>query len=310
MRPRILALLACLLPAARCQTVQLFQWKNVNTQGMGYVTGLVVQPESPFDVYIRTDVGGAYRFDRPSSSWIPILDGIITQGGIGTESVAIDPNTPGRAYVVIPRVNSIVNNEYQYSGEVMVSEDRGVTWRATGLAQSNVYIGPNDDYRVESGERLAVDPNNSNVLYFASRQNGLWQGLRQSNAQYTWAPVSGGLPPWTTSPSADPAGYTFVLYDSRTTVNGVSQTVYAGVHGSAVWRSADGGPLRSDGRHKSKLYVDGGPSSTGTVGHLRMEGREVFRHAVAMITDVVHDAFEATGLSVADIELVYPAPGQ
>ena len=50
--------------------------------------------------------------------------------------------------------------------------------------------------------------------------------------------------------------------------------------------------LRSDGRHKSKLYVDGGPSSTGTVGHLRMEGREVFRHAVAMITDVVEDAFK------------------
>ena len=39
--------------------------------------------------------------------------------------------------------------------------------------------------------------------------------------------------------------------------------------------------LRSDGRHKDKLYVDGGPSSTGTVGHVRMEGREVFRHAVA-----------------------------
>src|SRR5689334_6935352 len=53
--------------------------------------------------------------------------------------------------------------------------------------------------------------------------------------------------------------------------------------------------LRSDGRHKDKLYVDGGPSSTGTVGHLRMEGREVFRHAIAMITDVVEDAFAATG---------------
>jgi 3-oxoacyl-[acyl-carrier-protein] synthase III len=64
--------------------------------------------------------------------------------------------------------------------------------------------------------------------------------------------------------------------------------------------------LRSDGRHKSKLYVDGGPSSTGTVGHLRMEGREVFRHAVAMITDVVEDAFEATGCSVADVDWFVP----
>jgi 3-oxoacyl-[acyl-carrier-protein] synthase-3 len=64
--------------------------------------------------------------------------------------------------------------------------------------------------------------------------------------------------------------------------------------------------LRSDGRHKSKLYVDGGPSSTGTVGHLRMEGREVFRHAVAMITDVVEDAFKAAGYSVADIDWFVP----
>ncbi len=64
--------------------------------------------------------------------------------------------------------------------------------------------------------------------------------------------------------------------------------------------------LRSDGRHKSKLYVDGGPSSTGTVGHLRMEGREVFRHAVAMITDVVEDAFKTSGMTVADIDWFVP----
>jgi 3-oxoacyl-[acyl-carrier-protein] synthase-3 len=64
--------------------------------------------------------------------------------------------------------------------------------------------------------------------------------------------------------------------------------------------------LRSDGRYKEKLYVDGGPSSTGTVGHLRMEGREVFRHAVGMITDVVHQAFDATGCSAADIDWFVP----
>jgi len=64
--------------------------------------------------------------------------------------------------------------------------------------------------------------------------------------------------------------------------------------------------LRSDGRHKSKLYVDGGPSSTQTVGHLRMEGREVFKHAVGMITDVIVDAFEATGTSAEDIDWFVP----
>jgi 3-oxoacyl-[acyl-carrier-protein] synthase-3 len=64
--------------------------------------------------------------------------------------------------------------------------------------------------------------------------------------------------------------------------------------------------LRSDGRHKAKLYVDGGPSSTQTVGHLRMEGREVFKHAVAMITDVIDDAFKATGTSAEDIDWFVP----
>ena len=64
--------------------------------------------------------------------------------------------------------------------------------------------------------------------------------------------------------------------------------------------------LRSDGRHQSKLYVDGGPSSTGTVGHLRMEGREVFKHAVGMITDVIVDAFNATNLTANDIDWFIP----
>ena len=64
--------------------------------------------------------------------------------------------------------------------------------------------------------------------------------------------------------------------------------------------------LRSDGRHKDKLYVDGGPSSTQTVGHLRMEGREVFKHAVGMITDVIGDAFAATGTTAADIDWLVP----
>jgi 3-oxoacyl-[acyl-carrier-protein] synthase III len=64
--------------------------------------------------------------------------------------------------------------------------------------------------------------------------------------------------------------------------------------------------LRSDGRYRSKLYVDGGPSTTGTVGHLRMEGRAVFKHAVAMISDVIEDAFAATGYGAKDIDWFVP----
>jgi len=78
------------------------------------------------------------------------------------------------------------------------------------------------------------------------------------------------------------------------------------VNGGGAERGILTAHLRSDGRHKDKLYVDGGVSSTGTVGHLRMEGREVFKYAVAMITDVVVDAFAATGCTAADIDWFVP----
>ena len=64
--------------------------------------------------------------------------------------------------------------------------------------------------------------------------------------------------------------------------------------------------LRSDGRHRQKLYVDGGPSTTGTVGHLRMQGKDVFKYAVGMITDVITDAFAATGMNADDVTWFVP----
>ena len=64
--------------------------------------------------------------------------------------------------------------------------------------------------------------------------------------------------------------------------------------------------LRSDGAHKDKLFVDGGPSTTGTVGHVRMEGREVFKHAVGMITDVIEATFLQAGITAADLDWFVP----
>ena len=64
--------------------------------------------------------------------------------------------------------------------------------------------------------------------------------------------------------------------------------------------------LRSDGRYRSKLYVDGGPSSTMTVGHLRMEGRDVFRHAVTNIAAIMQEAIDANGLTPQEIDWFVP----
>ena len=64
--------------------------------------------------------------------------------------------------------------------------------------------------------------------------------------------------------------------------------------------------LHADGQHNELLYVDGGPSTTGTVGKLRMKGREVFRHAVTNLTSVLHEVLASTDLTAEDIDWVVP----
>jgi 3-oxoacyl-[acyl-carrier-protein] synthase III len=76
--------------------------------------------------------------------------------------------------------------------------------------------------------------------------------------------------------------------------------------GSIADRGVLAASLRSDGTHKDKLFVDGGPSTTGTVGYLRMEGREVFKHAVGMITDVIEATFSQAGITAADLDWFVP----
>ena len=64
--------------------------------------------------------------------------------------------------------------------------------------------------------------------------------------------------------------------------------------------------LHADGRHNDLLFVDGGPSTTGTVGKLRMKGREVFRHAVVNLSDVLNEVLSAAGLASSDVDWVVP----
>ena len=64
--------------------------------------------------------------------------------------------------------------------------------------------------------------------------------------------------------------------------------------------------LHADGRHNELLYVDGGPSTTGTVGKVRMKGREVFRHAVTNLASVMNESLGAIGLTATDVDWVVP----
>lgn len=77
-------------------------------------------------------------------------------------------------------------------------------------------------------------------------------------------------------------------------------------HGTREDRGILSTVIRSDGRYEDLLYVDGGPSSTGTVGHLRMNGREVFRHAVQKIYGVIEETLVTTGYAADEIDLYVP----
>ncbi|MDO8840199.1 MAG: beta-ketoacyl-ACP synthase III [Parvibaculum sp.] len=90
--------------------------------------------------------------------------------------------------------------------------------------------------------------------------------------------------------------------------DGAGAVVVTGMEGAGT--NADRGVLtahlHSDGRYKEKLYVDGGPSSTQSTGHVRMEGREVFRHAVVNIAEAINESLAATGLTADDIDWFVP----
>lgn len=101
-------------------------------------------------------------------------------------------------------------------------------------------------------------------------------------------------------------------WEDRTTCvlfgDGAGAVVLEGAEatGTTADRGILSSKLHSDGRHHDALYVDGGPSSTQTTGHVRMAGREVFRHAVANMADVVHETLEEAGLTLDDIDWLVP----
>ncbi|WP_329125172.1 cellulose binding domain-containing protein [Streptomyces sp. NBC_01465] len=220
-------------------------WKNVQIYGGGFIPGIIFSQTRQNLLYARTDIGGAYRWDTATGSWIPLLDWVGNDhwGWNGVVSMAIDESAPDKVYAA---AGMYTNSWDPGNGAVLRSADLGATWQATQLPFK---LGGNMPGR-GMGERLAVDPNDGRVLYLGTPSgNGLW---RSTDAGVTWAKVTAFPNPGTyRADPSDTSGYNndlqgvvWVTFDKTTGSAGVkSRHIYVGVadKDNTVYRSTDGG---------------------------------------------------------------------
>ncbi|MCP1469267.1 photosystem II stability/assembly factor-like uncharacterized protein [Sphingobium sp. OAS761] len=145
-----------------------YTWHTLPFGGGGFVDGFVYHPREQGILYARTDIGGLYRYDYAAKRWLPLLDHLSRRDGdlMGVLGIAIDPANPDKVYAAC----GLYLNQWSRKGAILRSNDRGGTWQITELP---IHVGGNADGR-GSGERLAVDPHNPDVLYYGSNEDGLW----------------------------------------------------------------------------------------------------------------------------------------
>jgi hypothetical protein len=239
-----------------------YDWRNATITGGGFIDGLVYSQARPGLAYARTDIGGAYRWDVAAKRWIPLLDftGFNDWNELGVESIAADPLNAGKVWVAA--------GEYPTSGngEILRSADQGRTWKAASLPFG---LDSNENGR-NMGERLAVDPSDDSVLYFATPGNGLW---RSTDGGAAWAQVASF--PVTSTP--DDIGLSFVTFDARggpaagqhrgeptKTIfvgNATGTDVYESTDAGATWHLVPGEPAGMEPQHgvmagNGVFYVD------------------------------------------------------
>jgi BNR/Asp-box repeat len=224
-------------------TASLYHWQPVRLGAGGFVTGFVTHPLDANVRYCRTDVGNAYRWD--GREWRPIIvragdkgmpaDLAATPVVCGVDSIAIDPARKGTVLLTMNagRPDMLKNNHAPLGGNVYKSTDGGVKFTAGTLSLA---MEPNGPWRTE-GERLKVDPNNSEVVFYGSLKDGLW---RSHDGGANWTVVKGGGAP---AVSANVLGVHFASA-SGTVVRDrtkCSRTIFAVVPRGSVFSSLDGG---------------------------------------------------------------------
>ena len=231
-----LALILALEATSRCQAAHQstpYQWHNVTVGGGGFSPAILFSRAERDLAYLRTDIGGIYRWDHPTQTWIPLQDSFTEGNYLGVESIALDPHDPEIVYAAV--------GMYHTSPAAIIhSTNRGRTWT---LHPVNFRMGGNEKGR-GVGERLTVDPNKTEILYFGSRYDGL---QRSTDHGQTWAKVPSfpyaGLGVSSNGPSH--TGLSFIVLDPRSSPFGrPSRTIFAGVADPGenhLYRSDDAG---------------------------------------------------------------------
>ncbi|RLL96979.1 hypothetical protein CFD26_106566 [Aspergillus turcosus] len=238
---RALKGLALLLAAASIAAAT--SWTPVRTGGGGgFVPGIVFHPNTQGVAYIRTDIGGMYRLNS-DDSWTFISDSLVAENehNMGTDAIALDPQNSNVIYAAL----GLYTNSWDTSnGAIVKSTDRGNSWTYSNLTFK---VGGNMPGR-GPGERLAVDPHNSNIIYFGARSgHGLWKstdgGATFSNV--TSFTHTGTYNPMPGHEYGDNIGLLFVTFDSTSsTINGATSRIFVGVADNitaSVYESTDAG---------------------------------------------------------------------
>jgi len=209
-----------------------YRWDQVRIVAGGFVDGIVFHPKARDVAYLRSDMGGAYRWLPEKRTWKPITDGFSQSDWNlhGIESLALDPRDPNRVYLAA----GTYTNDWAGNASMLRSADRGETWQRTDMPFK---MGGNEDGR-SAGERLAVDPSLGSVLYFGSRHNGLWRSLDQGA---TWKPVSS----FPITGRTNGTGIVWVVFNPEGSSPGApTRTLYVGVQqasGPGLYVSRDAG---------------------------------------------------------------------
>jgi hypothetical protein len=160
-----------------------YTWKNAQIVGGGFIPGIIFSQAQKDLIYTRTDIGGVYRWNPTTSTWISLSQwvGADNWNLLGSDALAADPSDANRVYVA---AGMYTNSWDTNNGAILSSNTQGNNWTVNPLPFK---VGGNDPGR-GMGERLAVDPNLGSVLFFGARSgHGLWKSI---NYGATWTNVT------------------------------------------------------------------------------------------------------------------------